>query len=252
MKALDRAQLAVYPGEVHGLVGENGAGKSTMIKIIMGVYQKDEGSVTIEGHETTVEDVISAGKLGLAAVYQDLNLALDLSIGENFFLGDFPRKNGLIDWKTVYKKTEETLKGLNVSVDPRSRITDLSPAMQEMVSIAKAVHKESRFIIFDEPTALLSNEEVDILFGIIRHLKELGVAIVYISHRMEEIFTICDTVTILKDGQWIDSLPVSETNEDELIGKMVGRSISEMYNIEHFTPGSEKLRIDGLSRSGVF
>ena len=252
VKALDNVQLSVYPGEIHGLVGENGAGKSTLIKIIMGVYQKDRGVMAINGEEVVIDDVIAASRHGLAAVYQDLNLALDLSIGENFFMGSFPKKNGLIDWSTVYKKTAETLEDLNILVDARSRITDLSPAVQEMVTIAKAVHKESRFIIFDEPTALLSNEEVEILFDIIRHLKKQGVAIVYISHRMEEIFTICDTVTILKDGEWVETLPVSETTENDLIAKMVGRSISEMYDIEHVEPGKEKLRLENLGRNGVF
>lgn len=253
VKALDQVKLSVHSGEVHGLVGENGAGKSTLIKIIMGVYQKDHGSLKIKGEDTVISDVIEAADHGLAAVYQDLNLALDLSIGENFFMGEFPRKkSGLIDWKQVYDKSEETLKALNVIVDPRAKITDLSPAMQEMVSIAKAVHKKSKFIIFDEPTALLSNEEVQILFNIINQLKEQGTAIIYISHRMEEIFTICDTVTILKDGCWVDSMVVSDTNEDDLIAKMVGRSISEMYNIDHHPQCDELLRVEGLTRKGAF
>lgn len=253
VKALDHVGLSVYPGEVHGLVGENGAGKSTLIKIIMGVYQKDEGAVRIEGKEVVIPNVIEANSLGLAAVYQDLTLALDLSIGENFFMGEFPRhRNGLIDWKTVYGKAKETLSELNVLVDPRSKITELSPAMQEMVAIAKAVHKKSKLIIFDEPTALLSNEEVEILFAIIKRLRERGVAIIYISHRIEEIFTICDTVTILKDGQLVTTIPVGETDEDKLIALMVGRSISEMYSIQHHVPGDELLRVEGLCRKQVF
>lgn len=253
VQALDKVGIKVYPGEVHGLVGENGAGKSTLIKIIMGVYQKDEGTIKINGKEVHISNVIEAGQHGLAAVYQDLNLALDLSIGENFFMGQMPRrKSGLIDWKTVYEKTRKTLKELNVDIDPRLRITELSPAMQEMVSIAKAVHKESKFIIFDEPTALLSNEEVDILFAIIRQLKQQGIAIIYISHRLEEIFTMCDTVSVFKDGKWVDTVPVSETNEDELISRMVGRSVSEMYNIVHHKPGKELLKLESFSRRHVF
>jgi ribose transport system ATP-binding protein len=253
VKALDHVGLSVYPGEVHGLVGENGAGKSTLIKIIMGVYQKDEGSVRIEGKDVVIPNVIEANSLGLGAVYQDLTLALDLSIGENFFMGEFPRyRNGLIDWKTVYAKAKETLSELNVVIDPRSKISELSPAMQEMVAIAKAVHKKSKLIIFDEPTALLSNEEVDILFGIIKRLRERGVAIIYISHRIEEIFAICDTVTILKDGHLVRTLPVAETDEDTLIALMVGRSISEMYSIQHHILGDELLRVAGLCRKKVF
>jgi ribose transport system ATP-binding protein len=219
----------------------------------MGVYQKDEGVVCIEGKDVVIPNVIEASSLGLGAVYQDLTLALDLSIGENFFMGEFPRRrNGLIDWKTVYAKARETLSELNVVIDPRSKISELSPAMQEMVAIAKAVHKKSKLIIFDEPTALLSNEEVDILFAIINRLRERGVAIIYISHRIEEIFAICDTVTILKDGHLVTTLPVAETNEDTLIALMVGRSISEMYSIQHHVPGDELLRVEGLCRKQVF
>lgn len=249
VKALDDVDLTIYPGEVHGLVGENGAGKSTLIKIIMGVYKEDAGSIKLQGEEIRVANVIEASKLGLAAVYQDLTLASDLSIGENFFLGQYPRKkNGLIDWPYVYEKTEETLKALNVNVDPKLRITSLSPAMQEMVAIAKTVHKKSKLIIFDEPTALLSNEEVEILFEIINKLKADGISIIYISHRLEEIFTICDTVTVLKDGKHIKTMPVSETDQDELISLMVGRSLSDMYNIKRFPKGEELLRVENLNR----
>ncbi|MGE0073840.1 MAG: sugar ABC transporter ATP-binding protein [Sphaerochaetaceae bacterium] len=253
VKALVGVGIIVYTGEFHGLVGEKGAGKSTLIKIIMGVYQKDQGVVKINGEEVNISNVIDAGNHGLAAVYQDLNLALDLSIGENFFMGQMPRKkSGLIDWKSVFDQTGETLKTLNVDIDPRLRITELSPAMQEMVSIAKSVHKKSKFMIFDEPTALLSNEEVEILFSIIRKLKSQGIAIIYISHRLEEIFTICDTVSVFKDGKWVDTTPVSDTNEDDLIAKMVGRSVTEMYNIDHQIIGKELLKLENFTRNHVF
>ncbi len=249
VKALDNVDLTVYPGEVHALVGENGAGKSTIIKIIMGVYQEDEGTITLNGEQVTIPSVIEADRLGLAAVYQDLTLAADLSIGENFFMGQFPRKkNGMIDWNHVYSKTAETLKALNVDVDPRLRITELSPAMQEMVAIAKTVHKKSKLVIFDEPTALLSNEEVEILFEIIKKLKASGISVIYISHRLEEIFTVSDRVTVLKDGQHVKTVPVKETNEDQLISYMVGRSLSDMYNIEHYPKGEELLRVEDLNR----
>lgn len=252
VKALDKVDLTVFPGEVHALVGENGAGKSTIIKIIMGVYQKDEGTVMLDGAEINIPNVIEAGKLGLAAVYQDLTLAHDLSIGENFFMGQFPRKkNGLIDWDHVFAKTEETLKALNVDVNPRLKITELSPAMQEMVAIAKTVHKKAKLIIFDEPTALLSNEEVVILFDIIRKLKNSGISVIYISHRLEEIFTICDNVSVLKDGKHVKTLPVAQTNQDELISLMVGRDLTDMYNIDHFSKGEELLKVENLSRTKV-
>jgi|LSQX01.3.fsa_nt_gb ribose transport system ATP-binding protein len=249
VRALDDVDLTIRQGEVHALAGENGAGKSTVIKIIMGVYQKDSGTIHLDGNEINVTNVIEAGKMGLAAVYQDLSLAPDLSIGENFFMGQFPRKKGgFIDWDLVYTKTEETLKTLNVNVNPRLKITELSPAMQEMVAIAKVVHKKARLIIFDEPTALLSNEEVVILFDIIRKLKAEGISVIYISHRLEEIFTICDTVSVLKDGKHVKTLAVSETNEDEIISLMVGRELTDMYNIQHFSKGEEVLRVENLGR----
>jgi len=249
VRALDKVDLAIYPGEVHALVGENGAGKSTIIKIIMGVYQEDEGTITLDGKQVNIPNVIEADRLGLAAVYQDLTLAADLSIGENFFMGQFPRKkNGMIDWNHVYSKTAETLKTLNVDVDPHLRITELSPAMQEMVAIAKTVHKESKLVIFDEPTALLSNEEVEILFEIIKKLKASGISVIYISHRLEEIFAVSDRVTVLKDGQLITTVPVKDTNEDQLISYMVGRSLSDMYNIKHYPKGDELLRVENLNR----
>ncbi len=253
VKALNGVGFSVYPGEVHGLVGENGAGKSTIIKILMGVHQKDEGSIKINGEDVTIENTIKAGKLGLSAVYQDLNLALDLSIGENFFIGNLPRKKtGLIDWKHIYEETEKTLRELKITVNPKSKISELSPAMQEMVAIAKTVHLNAKLVVFDEPTALLTNDEVDILFNIINTLKEKNVAIIYISHRLEEIFRICETVTIFKDGEKIDSLKVSETNEEELINKMVGRNISEMYAIEHQPPGRELLTVKNITSKGKF
>ena len=249
VRALDDVDLTIREGEIHALAGENGAGKSTVIKIIMGVYQKDGGTIHLEGNEINVPNVIEAGKMGLAAVYQDLSLARDLSIGENFFMGQFPRKKGgFIDWDVVFSQTEETLKALNVNVNPRLKITELSPAMQEMVAIAKVVHKKARLIIFDEPTALLSNEEVAILFDIIKKLKAEGISVIYISHRLEEIFTICDTVSVLKDGKHVKTLAVRDTNEDEIISLMVGRELTDMYNIQHFPKGDELLRVENLGR----
>lgn len=253
VKALKGVGFSVNSGEVHGLIGENGAGKSTIIKILMGVHQKDSGKIKLNGEEIVVDNVIQAGRLGLAAVYQDLNLAMDLSIGENFFIGSLPRKkNGLVNWKYIYEETEKTLKDLNINVDPKKKITELSPAMQEMVAIAKTVHRNAKLIIFDEPTALLTNEEVEILFNIIATLKERGVSIIYISHRLEEIFRVCDRVTILKDGDYVDSLDVKDTHEDDLINKMVGRNITEMYDIGHQEAGEEVLSVKNISRKGHF
>src|ERR1700722_3317536 len=222
VQALKGVSFNVNAGEVHGLVGENGAGKSTLIKILMGAYSKDAGTIAIEGKEVEIHNPVQAKSHGLAAVYQDVMLARHLSVGENFFLGKLPRRLGLIDWKKVHQVAGQTLRDLDLSIDSRILVRHLAPAHQEMVTIAKAVYEESKLIVFDEPTALLTNEQVAELFRLIRKLKEKNVGIIYISHRMEEIFSICDRVTILKDGEWVDTLRVSETDQDAIITRMVG------------------------------
>ena len=251
--ALKGVSFSVKAGEVHGLVGENGAGKSTLIKILMGAYSKDAGSITIEGQEVEIHTPLQAKSHGLAAVYQDVMLARHLSVGENFFLGKLPRTPvGLIDWKKIHRMARETLEELDLSIDPRILVRHLPPAEQEMVTIAKAVYEESKVIVFDEPTALLTNEQVTELFGLIRKLKEKKVGIIYISHRLEEIFATCDRVTILKDGERVDTLKVSETDQDTIITKMVGRSVGEMYSIHHPAQGDKVLEVRGLTRAPRF
>ncbi len=253
VQALKNIHVTIHAGEVHALVGENGAGKSTLIKILMGVCPKDQGDIFIEGKSVEIHSPMQAKAHGLGAVYQDINIARHLSVGENFFLGNLPVKTtGLIDWKQVYDVTSQTLQNLDIFIDPRTLVKQLSPAKQEMVTIAKAVHQNSKLLVFDEPTALLATEEVDELFALIRKLQANQVGIIYISHRLEEIFTICDTVTVLKDGEWVDTLPVASTNEDELIRKMVGRTIEEMYAIQHPDRGKKVLEIRGLSKDGKF
>jgi len=250
--ALKGVKLQVHAGEVHALVGENGAGKSTLIKTLMGVHQKDQGQIFIEGEEVTVQNPIHAGDLGLGCVYQDVTIARHLTVGENFFMGKLPKKNGLVDWETIYSETKKTLESLNIQVDPREIVKNLSVAQQEMVVIAKTVHQDCKLVVFDEPTALLANEEVEELFKIIDTLKNKGIAVIYISHRLEEIFQICDTITVFKDGTWVNTVETSETDEDRLIAMMVGRTIEDMYSIEHYEPGQEVLKVRGLTRQGVF
>jgi len=253
VKALNNVNLTVRAGEIHALVGENGAGKSTLIKVLTGAHQMDSGgSMYLEGKETHISNPAEAKALGIGAVYQDVMMAPHLSVGENFFLGKLPYKNGVIQWKKVYQVTEETLKSLNIDVDPRSKVRDLTVGLQEMVSIAKIIHEHAKVIIFDEPTALLATEEVGILFNLIRDLKLKGCGIIYISHRMEEIFELCDTVTVLKDGGYVDTVAVNTVDENILISMMVGRKLEEMYSIKHAPPSDIALEVRNLTRNKVF
>ena len=253
VKALQNVSITFSKGEIHAIVGENGAGKSTLIKILMGVYQKTSGEIYLDGEKVDISDPVVSRSFGLSAVYQDVTIAGDLTVAENFFLGNIPKTNlGLVDWKYMCETTQKALDSLNIKVDAHSLVKNLPVAQQEMVVIAKKNFDKSRLIIFDEPTALLANEEVEELFKIIRQLKSEGTAIVYISHRLEEIFKLCDVVTVLKDGQWVDTLPVSKTVEDQLIRKMVGRTIEDMYSIQHFEPGEKVLEVKDLSKKGKF
>lgn len=253
VRALDDVSINFRTGEIHAIVGENGAGKSTLIKILMGVYQKTSGEIIIEGQKVNMSDPIRSRSLGLSAVYQDVTLASHLSVAENFFMGNIPKnKLGFVKWRYMREETQKELDKLGIEVDANELVCNLPIAKQEMVVIAKKNFDKSRLIIFDEPTALLAIEEVQDLFDIIQQLKREGAAIVYISHRLEEIFDLCDVVTVLKDGKWVDTMPVSSTNEDELVRKMVGRKIEDMYSIQHFEPGEKVLEVRGLTKEGKF
>lgn len=255
VQALDRVDFALEPGQVHGLVGENGAGKSTLIKILMGAYRADSGQILLEGEPVEMRSPIESKRLGLSAVYQDVTLAPHLSVGENFFLGKLPRSgSGLVNWKHVYQTTQEFLEELGITVSSRSLVRKLSPAHQEMVTIAKIIYEGSRVLVFDEPTALLANEETQLLFGIIKRLRERGTGIIYISHRLEEIFEVCDLVTVLKDGQRVITSPVQEIDSETLVNKMVGRNLEEMY-VREGHPAIAKdvlLEVSGLTRQPIF
>ena len=253
VKALSNVDLDIRKGEVHALVGENGAGKSTIIKILMGVYTKTSGEIFIEGKQVEFKAPSQAQKYGLGAVYQDVNLAKHLSVAENFFMGNLPRtKFGTVDYKKMHEETKAVLDSIQVYVNPKTIIRNLSVAQQEMVSIGKTFHQKAKLVIFDEPTALLTNDETKQLFKIIELLKKNNVGILYISHRMEEIFEISDRVTVLKDGNKVGTVQTNETNEDELINMMVGRNVENMYDIEKPIPGDIILEVENLGRQGVF
>lgn len=251
--ALSNVDLDIWRGEVHALVGENGAGKSTFIKILMGVYTKTSGEIYLNGEKIEIKSPLHAQSLGLGAVYQDVNLAQQLSVSENFFMGNL-RKNklGIVDHKKMHEDTKKILDAIEVHVDPRAIIHTLSVAQQEMVTIGKTIHQNAKLVIFDEPTALLTNDETEQLFKIIRKLKENGVAVIYISHRMEEIFEICDRVTVLKDGKHMATVDTKDTNENDLITMMVGRELEDMYDIAHGEPGEIILSVEKISKEDIF
>jgi len=256
VKALQNISLTIKKGEVRALLGENGAGKSTLIKCIMGVERADEGTVSInvDGTWKTPQSVAESKEYGMHANYQNVNIARELSIAENYFLGRIPTtKFGAVDWKLMNKESKKIIDKFEMGVNPKAKISDLPIAMQEMVTISKiSVNDTIRLVIFDEPTALLENEKVEILYRYIRELKSQGVSIIYISHRLEELMEICDTVTILKDGQYVDTKNISDVNKDMLVSLMVGREVGELYAIEHGEIGKELMRVEALSARGLF
>ncbi len=250
VQALKGISTTIKKGEVRALVGENGAGKSTLIKCIMGVETPTEGKVEInvDGKWETPKNAIDAKRCGMHANYQNVNIAKNLSIAENYFLGRMPMKGMIIDWNKIYSESQKVIDKFGLHVDPRATIASLPVAMQAMITISKiSVNEDIRLVIFDEPTALLENEKVDTLFRYIRELKESGVSVIYISHRLEEIMEICDTVTIMKDGTYVETKDVADVDKDYLISKMVGRSMVDIYNIEHQKPGKELLRAEHLT-----
>lgn len=254
VRALDNVDFEVRAGEVHALVGENGAGKSTLIKILTGAYSKDAGEVYIDGEQRNYTTPLQAKEMGIGAIYQDVMLAPHLSVAENFFLGQPPLKAlGMVDWRRMRSETQKVLTQLNIRVDPKARITSLTPALQEMVTIAKVVYEQARVIVFDEPTALLTNDEVKQLYAIIARLKEQGIGIIYISHRMEEIFDLSDRVTVLKDGGYVATLQTADTDKEALVEMMVGRKMDDIYNIAHQEPGETVLEVENLcDKAGRF
>ncbi len=250
VRALSEVSLEVSAGEVHALLGENGAGKSTLIKILMGAIQRDSGRILLDGAPTEIRSPLRAQALGLAAVYQDVTLARPLTVGENFFMGHLPRSRGLVDWARVWRETDAFLRTLDIPTDARMRVADLPIAQQQLVAIAKVAWTGARVIVFDEPTALLTNAETEVLFGAIARLKREGRAVIYISHRLEEIFRICDSATVLKDGGFVRRVRVSETSEDLLVSLMVGRSLDKAYPTRLSRPGEVALEVREIHARG--
>lgn len=227
---LNNVGLELMPGHVHGLVGENGAGKSTFMKILAGVYERDAGTVTFGGEAVVFGHPVQAMKAGLATVFQEFNLLPDRSVAQNIYLGREPRTAGFVNQRAMVRETRALLAELGIDfIDPSARVGTLTVAEQQIVEIAKALSYDARVISMDEPTAALADHEVELLYGIIRRLQARGVAILYVSHRLKEIFDLCDSITVLKDGALVSSGPASELDTNELVRRMVGRSIETFF-----------------------
>jgi len=255
VQALDDVDFEVRSGEVHAIVGENGAGKSTLIKILAGVYSKDAGEIRIDGLEVIMDSPLAARRQGISVIYQEFALVPELSVGQNIFLGNEKRGplSFLIDKQGMNRRGRELLNSLNIDLDPKRKVGRLTVGEQQIVEIAKALAGETRFIVMDEPTSALSEEEKKNLFRIIAGLKKEGYGIVYISHRMKEIFEIADTVTVMRDGKKVGDYPVSEVNEGDVVRLMVGRELGSIYHRERLPDKGELvLKVENLTREGLF
>jgi ribose transport system ATP-binding protein len=252
VKALSGANLTVRSGQVMALIGENGAGKSTLMKVLTGIYKKDAGEIIYLGNKVNFNGPKSSQLAGIGIIHQELNLIPQLTIAENIFLGrEFTNKFGCIDWKKTYAEADKLLTQLHLNYNSRRLISDLSIGEQQMVEIAKVLSFDSKVIIMDEPTDALTDKETASLFEVINNLKKQNCGIVYISHRLKEIFEICDEVTVLRDGQFVGEKKITELNEDSLIEMMVGRKLDEQYPRIDVEQGPVTLQVNNLSGNGV-
>ena len=242
VKALDNVQLSLRPGTVHALMGENGAGKSTLMKCLFGIYKMDAGEIILDGEKVEINNPDEAMKKGIAMVHQELQPVPARSVAENMYLGRFPTKCGplkVIDHKKMYEDTAKWLKEVKMDFDPKAQLGSLSIGQMQSVEIAKAVSQQAKVIIFDEPTSSLSDNEVEALFRIMNDLRDKGVAMVYISHKMDEIKRIADDITVMRDGTYVGTWPAAEMTTDQIITKMVGRELTNVYPPRENKPGDE-------------
>ena len=250
VQALSDVTLKVQHGEIHALLGENGAGKSTLVKILSGAYQRDTGRILLDGVELRENSPQTALAQGIVTIYQDSNLALELTVAENIYMGRLPRRNGFwVDWRTLFDKTMLLLQELDVTFSLHTKARDLSPAQRQMVEIAKALSMDARVIVLDEPTAALTDHEVDALFAVMRRLKARGVSLILITHRLREVFQICDRLTVFRDGHWVATDKVTETDESRLVTQMVGRQMTLLYPQRNTQVGNTVLEVQNLTSS---
>lgn len=253
VEVLHEVSFALRPGEVHALLGENGAGKSTLVKVITGVHQPDGGRMLLNGEPVRFNDPSESRAAGIAAIYQELSLFPDLDVAENVFVGRQPiGPGGRIDWRKLYAEAGKLLDSLGVHLNLRHKARSLSIAQQQMVEIARAFSINARILIMDEPTSSLTLNEVADLFRLVRRLRDGGTAVIFISHRLEELFEIADRVTVLRDGAYVDTRNLKDVSRDQLIRMMVGRTISNLFPKLDVQPGEVALKVENLTQTGVF
>ena len=251
-EVLHSVDLTLEAGTVLALMGENGAGKSTMMNILVGIHKRDGGTIRIDGQEVNIESPHDAQKLGIAMIHQELSSVVEMSVAENIYLGREPVKNGFIDYRKMYKDTEELLKNLNINLNPKTKMGKLRVADQQLVEIAKAVSQNARILIMDEPTSSITDREVENLYGIIRDLKMRKTGIIYISHKMEEVYTITDQITVLRDGASIATWNTKEATNDMVVKAMVGRELTEQYPKRKVEIGDTILELKDFTQEGAF
>ncbi|HEY5042299.1 MAG TPA: sugar ABC transporter ATP-binding protein, partial [Verrucomicrobiae bacterium] len=251
--ALDGASFEIERGSCHALMGENGAGKSTLGKILVGIYCADEGEIILDGEKICVRDPLAARKLGIAMVHQELVFCPNMTVAENLCLGDMPRTAGWLDRAKMHEQARAMLREIESEIDVTVPIAELSTAQEQLVQIAAAIGTHAQIIVMDEPTSSLSAHESEHLFHLLGKLKQRGITVIYVSHRMEEIFRLCDTVTVLRDGRHVSTEAVSQTNNERVIHQMVGREVI-FQTPQHLSRelGEELLRVENLSSSGKF
>ena len=252
VKALNNVQFDLKAGEIHALMGENGAGKSTFIKVIMGVHQAEEGEMLLYGEKVNFKNTKDAQKAGIAAIYQHVTAYPHLSVAENIYVGHLKKKFGMVQWKQMYEEADKLLQELNADFTSRELMGNLSVAQQQMVEIAKALSLKAKIIIMDEPTAALTKRESEELYRITRKLRDEGVAVIFISHRFEDMYALATRVTVFRDAQYIGTYNVDEITNADLIKAMVGREINELFPKPKVEIGEEVLRVEGLCRTGYF
>ncbi|TNF23168.1 MAG: ATP-binding cassette domain-containing protein, partial [Vibrionaceae bacterium] len=252
VKALSNISFRANAGSIHALMGENGAGKSTLLKTLSGLHQPTEGHIAIDGQELSLSGTTDALTQGIAIIYQELNLVPELSVAENIYLGQLPTKNGRVDTETLNRQAREQLLRLGEDFDPSRPLKEFSIGQWQMVEIAKALSRNAQIIAFDEPTSSLSQREIQNLFKVIRELRDDGKIILYVSHRMEEIFNLCDAITIFKDGTHVQTFDdLSQLTHDRLVELMVGREISDIYNYRSRELGLSGLRLENFQGPGL-